>query len=433
MEVQVIFKKSLQTVCLVLTVLLVFPGIAAAGNTVDSITVQVIPSDAVLTPPARIAKRMSASVSTIGESVLLGHQVTEVADKKSSYEKLVREVFDRILVGYSVKDVTISPGIVANIRVEVIPWGEVVNDVLLEVDYGTLSPELIKLIKQDMGNIEEQINDVLIGLPIDAVEWAGSVSKSVIREHLSSQLPEFRSNLEVIPGAQTIVKLSLIPQGSTIQDVKVSLRSQTIPNILLLQARPKVTAVANSLTGLPSAFVDRHRDYFSSQLKATVSEQAIAKRYGLRVIPMIDAGSSTEVTMDVETNQYNIALEGYLDFGREHDSTSAKLHLGKYTSQKDEAFLEMEFIPGSVSWRFMPGWGHQISKTTSAGFKYEISDKQEILWLKQSLGSNWQLRLERTPDENLNELGVRYKIHEFLSAEYVFAEKEKWLRLVGNL
>lgn len=433
MEVQVIFKKGLQTVCLVLTVLLVFPGIVAASHTVDSITVQIIPTDSALTLPARIAKRMSASVSTIGENVLLGHQVTEVEDKKSSYEKLIREVFDRILVGYSVKDVTISPGLVANIRVEVIPWGDVVNDVLLEIDYGTLSPELIKLIEQDMGNVEEQINSVLIGLPIDAVEWAGGVSKSVIRELLASQLPEFRSNLEVIPGVQTIVKLSLIPQGETIQDVKVSLRSNTVPNVLLLQVRPKVSVVANSLTGLPVAFVDRHRDYFSSQLKAIFAEQSIAKRYGLSVTPTIYVGSNAEVTMNVETSKYNISLEGYLDFGREHDSTSAKLHVGKYTSPQDEAFIEVEFIPSTVSWHFMPGWGHKISQTTSAGFKYEINDKQEILWLKQSLGSNWQLRLERTPDENLNELGVRYKIHEFLSAEYVFADNEKWLRLVGNL
>lgn len=433
MEVQVIFKRSLQTVCLVITVLLVFPAMADAGNTVDSISVQIIPSDAALVPPARIAKRMSASVSTIGENVLLGHQVDEVFEKKNSYEKLVREVFDRILVGYSVKEVTISPGNVANIRVEVIPWGEVVNDVVLEVDYGTLSPDLIKLIAQDMGNVEEQINGVLIGLPIDAVEWAGGVSKSVVRELLASQLPEFRSNLEVIPGVQTIVKLSLLPQGETIQDVKISLRSHTVPNVLLLQARPKVSGVANSLTGLPAAFVDRHREYFSSQLKSTIAEQSIAKRYGLSIVPTIHAGTNTEVTMDVETNKYNISLEGYLDFGREHDSTSARLHLGKYTSPKDEAFIELEFVPSTVSWRFMPGWGHQISQTTSAGIKYEINDKQETLWLKQSLGSNWQLRLERTPTEDLNELGIRYKIHEFLSAEYVFADNEKWLRLVGNL
>lgn len=410
-----------------------FPGIAAAGSTVDSITVQIIPSDAASSMPSRIEKRMSASVTTIGENVLFGHQVIEVEGKKSSYEKLIREVFDRILVGYSVKDVAITSGAATHIRVEVIPWGDVVNNVLLEVDYGTLSPELIKLIKQDMGNIEEQINGVLMGLPIDAVEWAGGVSKSVIRELLESQLPEFRSNLEVIPGTQTIVKLSLLPRGETIKDVKVSLRSQTIPNILLLQARPKVTAVANSLTGLPAAFVDRHRDYFSSQLQTTVAEQVIAKRYGLSVTPTINAGTNTEVTMDVETSKYNISLEGYLDFGRENDSTSAKLHLGKYTSAKDEAFLELEFVPSTVSWRFMPGWGHQITQTTSVGVKYEIRDKQETLWAKQTLGQNWQLRLERSPGEDLNELGIRYKIHEFLSAEYVFADREKWVRLVGNL
>lgn len=434
MEVQAIIKKSMRFACLLLAIFLFFPGTAAAADdTIDHIKVQVTASNTAQPPPVRIAKRMSASVSTIGESVLTGRKIAEVEARRNSYENLIREVFGRILVGYSVQQVIIAPGETTAISVTVTPWGEVVSDVALEVDFGPVSPAVAGMIGQDIGNIEEQINEVLIGLPIDAVDWAGSVSKSMVRELLAAQLPEFRANLEVLPGTRTVVKLSLIPQGMIVQDVRVVLKSQSIPNLLLLQARPKISEAANILTGLPVAFVERHKDYFTARVQDMVTRQAVVKRYGLTAVPVINAAASTEINVAVETTKYNIALEGYLDFGRDHDSSSAKLHLGRYTSSKDEAFLEAEFVPRSVSWRFMPGWGRRLSQVTTVGVKYELNHKQEILWLNQQLGDNWLLRLEQTPSENRSEFGVRYKIHEFLSAEYVFTDKENWFRLVGNL
>ncbi|MEG6585087.1 hypothetical protein [Dendrosporobacter sp. 1207_IL3150] len=431
---QIIFRKNLQAVYIFLAVLLFMPSVvSAAGDTVDSITVQVTTGDTAPAPPARITKRMAASVHTIGENVLAGHTIVDVTEKKASYEKLVREVFDRILVGYSVKQVNITPGTSTRIMVEVTPWGEVINNVILDIDFNGLSPELANLMQRDLGNIEERIDSVLLGLPIDAVDWAGGVSKSVVSELLSAQLPEFRSNLEIVPGPTTIVKLSLIPQGKLIQDVRVSLRSNTIPNVLLLQARPTVTEAANTLNGLPVAFVERHRSYFTEKIKTAAAEHPVTRRYELTVNPTIDASANTEISLDVETTKYNLSLEGYLDIGRQDDSTSLKLHVGKYASPKDELFLDIEFIPNSVTWRFLPGWGHSLSSVTTVGIKYDISEKDGVLWTKQDLGSNWQLRLERNQSWSLNELGVRYKLHEFLSAEYVFTDNENWLRLVGNL
>jgi len=160
----------------------------------------------------------------------------------------------------------------------------------------------------------------------------------------------------------------------------------------------------------------------------------LVRRYALTVTPVINAGSNTEIVLDVDTDKYNVALEGYLDVGRNNDNnTSAKLHIGKYVSKQDEAFFEVKFIPSTVTWQFMPGWGHRIGSNTVMGIKYNINDKQDILWLNQDLGPSWMLRLERIPSTGLNELGVRYKLHDFLSAEYIFSEQENWLRLVGNL
>lgn len=432
---QDIICKRFQSLFLVvlIAVLAALPGQTYAAETIEKITVNIVTVDGGQDPPARIAKRMAASVNTVGEHVLIGHKSSEVTEARSSYERLIKEVFDRILVGYTVESVTLKPGAETNVTVELAPWGEVVREAVLEVDYGSISPELVPLVKQDLGDIEDKVNNVLVGLPIDAVDWAGGVSKSVIQEILATQLPEFRSNFDITAGPKTVVKMSLVPAGAVIQDVHVSLRSNTIPNLLLSQARPPLDDAAKSLNGLPVAFVERHRDYFTKRFTAAASEHAAAREYGLSFTPVISPGMTTEISVNAETSKYKIWLEGYLDMGRLNDNTSAKLHVGKYMSKFDEAFVETNFIPSSVSWRFLPGWSHSLGANTFAGLKYDITDKDVILTLNQNLGRDWSLRAERVPAAGRHEIAVRYKMHDYLSAEYVFTDNDKWLRLVGNL
>ena len=407
------------------------PGMAKASDeVVDKVSVTILANQA---PPNRIAKRMSASVGTVGEQMLVGRSVHEVERNKVVYEKLIQEIFDRVVVGYSVESVDLTPSASTVIAVRVAPWGEVVREVALEIDYGTISPELIDLVKKDMGKIQEQVDEVLVGLPIDAVDWAGGVSKIVIRELLTSQLPEFHTNFEITQGTRTVMKLSLSPKGPTVQDVHVSLRSHTIPNLLLMTVRPTVDEASKSLVGLPVAFIERHHDYFTAKLAQDAALHPITKNYGLQLTPMINAGVDTEIVLDAETDKYKVSIEGYMDMGRREDNTSFRLHAGKFMGKRDELFTEVNFIPSTVTWRFLPGWGHTFRAGTTAGIKYDISEKQDILWLQHDVNRNISLRLERTPKTGQNEFGVRYKMHDFLSAEYVFTKENKWLRLISSL
>jgi hypothetical protein len=95
--------------------------------------------------------------------------------------------------------------------------------------------------------------------------------------------------------------------------------------------------------------------------------------------------------------------------------------------------MEITLIPTSVTWEFVPGWGHRLGPRTEAGAKYNLSSELGLLWLKQELDDRWSLRLERTPAKGFNEVALRYKLHEFLSAEYIVTTNNRWLRLVGNL
>ncbi len=413
---------------------MLIPGKAGASDEIiNKISVSISTADNAPAPPERIATRMAASVSTVGEHVLVGHRVSDIEESKTSYERVVKEVFDRILVGYSVQQVNIIPGAVTHIALEITPWGDVVRDVALEVDYGGVSPEIKALMKKDMGNMDERVSNVLIGLPIDAVDWAGGVSKAVIRDLLSSQLPEFNANFDIVSGPRTLVKVSLAPFGPTVQDVHISLRSHTIPNLLLMQARPPIDEAAKNLNGLPVAFIERHRDYFTAKLTDVAAGHPIARQYGLNLTPYLKPGTDTEIAVDAETTKYKIKLEGYLDVGRINDNTSARLHIGQFIGKRDEAFMEVNFIPSSVSWEFLPGWSHLIGKSSAIGAKYSLSAKQTTIFLNQDFGRNWSLRWERIPENGHNELGLRYKLQDFLSAEYVFTNNDKWLRLVANL
>ena len=121
--------------------------------------------------------------------MLAGRTISDVETNQAKYENLIRDIFNRVLVGYTVEQVNLTPGTRTGVLVTVKPWGDVVRDVSLEIDMGGLSPAVKNLIKSDMGKVEAQVADVLIGLPVDSVEWAGGVSKSVIRELLANQLP----------------------------------------------------------------------------------------------------------------------------------------------------------------------------------------------------------------------------------------------------
>ena len=108
-------------VCIVSLLTLLHIGLVSA----EEITVEKVDSTIeVLNYPSsdKVTRRMEKSIQTIGEHILLGHKASEIGVAGSSYERLIKEVFDRVLVGYSVDQVRISPGSTTQVAVTVVPW-----------------------------------------------------------------------------------------------------------------------------------------------------------------------------------------------------------------------------------------------------------------------------------------------------------------------
>lgn len=426
-----IIRKS--SVVLTVLLLLLFSSEiteAALHGTIDTIEVSVQTDRGQLIPD-KIARRMQASVSTIGDNVLSGHTVDEVESKKDQYENLIREVFDRILLGYSVHTVTITPQSNASIVIVVSPWPDIISKVKVEVEVSESSAQVKNLILTDIAEVEGIFNNVLNGLPIDAVDWARSIVKIALADFISVKLPEYDANFEIIPGNTTTIKLNLYPKGTMIRDVNLTLHSDSIPNIALLNFRPYIQMQSEKLIGLPVDFVKRHQEYFIKDITEKLNHDKNLKKFGVLTNIKMQAANNTDIIISAETDKYRIFLEGYLDIGRKEDNTSFKAHAGKMISPQDEIFVETDFLPHKVQWTLLPGMAHDLTPQTRVGFKYNMNENLTVLWAKQKVSEKWLLRFEHTPSQELNEFAVRYKLQEFVGVEYVINDDDKWLRMVG--
>ena len=91
--------------------------------------------------PRKLALRIQASVNAVAEQVLLGRPLAVIEPKQAVYERMVREVFDRILIGYSVETAAISVGEETQISLRLSPWGDVVEQTTLVVEEKSFPPQ----------------------------------------------------------------------------------------------------------------------------------------------------------------------------------------------------------------------------------------------------------------------------------------------------
>lgn len=408
------------------------PPTAAAAQPVAAVTVDLADDQGQPLPP-RLAARIQASAHAIAEQVLIGRPVAALEEQRTAYERMVREVFDRILIGYSVAEVCLRPGETTVISLRLAPWGEVVEQTELLWDETALPAAGRPEVNRRLGQLKARVDEVLLGMPVDAADWGGSLARTVVRDWFFDQLPEFRPDVEVSVGRRTQVKLVLTPQAPLVQSLQVTLRSRSLPNMLLFQVQQDLEKEAQSWRYLPVAFAARHQEELAAQLLAKAHRHPWVRRLGLQLrLAEVRPGPLTEVVLEAESDCYRIFAEGYLDMGKEKEATTVRLHAGWKTAPGSEVFVEVDFLPNDVKNYWYSGLGFRVTPRTEAGLKYNAREEETILWLQQQLGGPWGLRLERHGGGHRNEAGVRYKVHDFLSAEYVFTNDDQWLRLIGT-
>lgn len=431
-----VLKRLLVCLLAVLCALLLQPSAEAAGR-VEAVAAHVTASEGL---PPLVQARMETSVRVIAEQLLLGMPADSPAADAAAQGEVIRQVFDKVLVGYTVRNVELRFGDTADVTVELMPWSDQIRTISVETSVEGMPPDVERLVRQDLADVSSVFSDALYGLPVAAADWTNGVLKHHLESYLGNHLPEFRGDFEIeTEGSQANVRLTVYPRLPVVRTADLSMRSDTIPNVTLLNHRELMQEQVDMLVGVPVAFVARHQhdfeQLFAQRLDAQRDFQALRMKTAVTIAPQ----ERMTVMSRSDSSRYRARLMGWVDMGRseskyerEMDSLRFRLHAGRMMTQRDELFAQFDFMPQKVDWGWEMGYGRKIGTGTTGQVRYDMREKRFVLGAMQTLAPRWQLRYEYRFTDHLGEAGLRYQIHDFLGLEYVLDKTQGWLRLIGN-
>ena len=407
-----------------------------AGSRIDSVDAQVTADHSL---PLLVRERMNRSVQTIADQLLSGQEVSSVIGSCSAKEQLIREVFDKVLVGYTVQQVTIVPGEHTQVEVHLLPWSEVIRQVTVETTIEGMPPRIEQLVRQDLADVDRVFDDALIGLPTAASDWTNGVLKHQLNEYLASHLPEFRGDFELQPDPLARVRLVVYPKLPVVRTADLSMRSDTIPSFTLLGHRDLAQSKIDELVGVPVAFVERHQTELEQEFGQEMDALADFRALHMKTAVDIEAAEQLRMMSRSNTSRYRLRLTGWQDIGRkdmfEHkadDNLLFRIHAGRMLSQQDEYFLLFDLMPQNMDWDWQMGFDRRLNSRFHGQVRYDMRCSRFVLGVSQQLAPRWQLRYEYRFADHLGEAGLRYKMHDFLSLEYVLDRHQNWLRVIGD-
>ncbi|MGI6263054.1 MAG: hypothetical protein ACOYKB_04300 [Succiniclasticum sp.] len=416
---------------------LAVPVFAAAAPVTQ---VQVHITDTHGTTSRPLLDKMSGSMRVVAEQLFNGRDSAAIAADASDYEHLLSEISDRVITGYqtnrvSLRVVDTARGTTAVADFSVSPWAETVRTTKVDLQFSGIDAETAALLENKLPGLRQQLQHTLEGASLDAADWAGSIVRAQVQKQVETALPDFKAAVDLTTrGGDAFVQVIIYPVGPVVRDVRYSMASKSIPNILLMGIKYRYADKAKALRGLPLGYLRTHRDELEARFLAELQAEPEVRRYHLTPGLMIDTAGGGDAVVDItlESQEYKIWFEGYGDIGRDDHNLSGKAHLGKYVSPQAELFGEVSVDLDDVDWTFDPGFAYHRGKATVALMR-RLPDDKNIYRATYDFTPKWRLRLEHFGDTGDNEYAVRYRIHEFLSGEYVISSDKSYFRIVGNL
>lgn len=372
-------------------------------------------------------------MQVVAEQLFIDKDDAKVQEASAAYERLLLEIGERVFTGYELAEVRLEPGSTTYVTLAARPWGATIQHPRVELEFSGVEQDMAAALKQRIPNLEAQLEQAISGASVSAGDWAGGVLRAMVRSQVEETLPEFRAAVDVLEQqGQTLVQVVVYPVGQIVTNIKYELRSEAIPNILLMELKYKYLKICDKLRGLPLAYIKSHQKEIEQRLTEQLLAEKAIKDFGLQPEVKLSPGTNLGVEILIKSDEYKVWFEGYGDIGRDKDNLSGKAHIGKFISQRDEVFGEAEVVLDDVQWRFGTGvsryWGKSV---WSYMRRMPVGDNDYRL--EYNLSPKWRLRAEHFSGDDRNEFAVRYRIHEFLSAEYVYGGDEFYLRVIGNL
>ena len=423
--------KKLFTILIALFCLFSVKGECAPAR-IGQITVNVRDSSGQTSLP--VLNRMAKSIDIVSEQMLINKDVLSVSQNKNTYIEIFTDICNRVFTGYQTEKIFLTEGSTTNIDILVKPWGAVVENIHVETYFSGIDSFWQPYIIKNIGDVKGEVSAILNGVSVDAVDWASSVVAENIRLKLSENAPYLKAGIDIkYENNKTSAEIFFVPVDETVKGINFDLSSDTVPTLVLLDAKKSLLDFSGSLRGLPIKFVEKNKSDIEHLIAQKAQAERISSYYDLKAHVAITPGIDTPVSIKLDSPQYRIWIEGYADIDKEDENLAGKLHIGRLISDKDEIFLETTLYVNDVKWKFDPGISRNFGKTKVSAL-YRFPNDQAILRFEYDFLKNWRFRIEKYSSIKRPEIALRYRIHEFLSLEMVYGnDKDKYLRIIGNL
>ena len=382
--------------------------------------------------------KMEDSMQVVASQLFNGRDSDFIASDVSGYERLLSEISDRVITGYQTNRVFLSTiheqeGTAVNLLFSVAPWAQTVQQVDVDMQFSGVSPFAAAVLQEKIPVLQEQLRETLRGASLDAADWAGGIIRGQVKSCVEKALPDFKAAVDLTTrDDNAYVQVIIYPVGELVRSVQYSMVSRSIPNILLMKLKYKYADKAKSLQGLPVSYMETEHEILAERLLRELSEEPQLRRYHLKPQVIIHPGPETKLDITLESDEYKIWFEGYGDIGRKDHNLSGRAHIGKFISHRDEIFGEVGVNLKDVKWDFSAGYAYHYGKATLSYMRRVPADAN-VYRFEYDFTPKWRFRYEYFGDSKTNEYAVRYRIHEFLSGEYVYSTKKSYFRIVGNL
>ena len=423
-----------KTASLFLACLLWMESCLAAPVTKVNVTIR---DEAGKTSPV-LLRKMEDSMQVVAAQLFNGRDSEFIAADRQGYERLLSEISDRVITGYQTNRVVLSTvhrrdGTTVNLAFAVAPWAQTVQKVDVDIQFSGVSPFAAAVLEEKIPSLREELQKTLQGASLDAADWAGGILRGQVKSCVESVLPNFRAAVDLTTRDDVAaVQVVIYPVGELVRTVQYSMVSRSIPNILLMKLKYKYADKAKSLQGLPVSYIETEYGFLADRLQQELSREPQVSRHHLK--PQIDIrpGAETQLDITLESDEYKIWFEGYGDVGRKDHNLSGRAHIGKFISRRDEIFGEAGLDMKDIRWDFSAGYAYHWGKSTLS-YMRRVPEDANVYRLEYDFTPKWRVRYEHFGDKKENEYAIRYRIHEFLSGEYVYSTNKSYFRIVGNL
>lgn len=405
-------------------------GVAAAAEAPPAV-IREVKVELASELPAVVGERILDALEKVAEKALQGQEVAAVTRLRPAVEKVVAEVFGRVLAGYQITGVTIVPGETTQVKLAVAPTGPVIREVYTRLEVEGVDPALQPLLAEGIPELDAAALSVVGGLPVDAFSWARFALEPLLARELERRLPGFTVQVGLDVDEVTTVRARLVPRGERVRRVDVRLASETIPAVALRQFNAELTARSGLMVGLPVAFLEAYRVPIQKEIDRRLRETPELARWGFktktRLLPDVD----TVVDLGVESTNWRVRLEGVVSVGALAPGPELRL-LGGWTLGPGELLLGSRLLLTGLVNRVQVGVGIPMGWEGELSYLWNPGGGETLRLQKRISGfQRWGFERELPQDAWRFSYGVATS--EYLTVDLVAGGGEIWLALVGNL